>query len=230
MIELPHKTTATKGGLRNMIEILKSMVGHAAFLPVLSALLTLIITNVFDLKKRQALEKQIFFDRFFPERIKAYNDLFEKMPEIIKALAGIPHQDPSSRPDALLKIVNKMNTEFFMKNLWLGQEVLDLLVKAIDVIRLPLYREDEITMVESIDDENLNSIMSSFMILIGLLNKQIEFSSGIKLLDNKFYQITKPSFWQRIVSFVKRDDKKAEKTMERIFSYKWKFFNAKEGI
>jgi hypothetical protein len=198
MIELPHLNTATKGGRRDMIEILKSIVGHAAFLPVFSALMTLVITSIFDLKKRQALGKQMFFDRFFPERIKAYNDILEIMISIINALSKVHSKEPSSRPEALQEIVIKMQIDFYKQQIWLGREIKDLLNKMIVVISEPIINKDKYRLVESINNEELAIILSSFMNLNNFLNEQIELSSGIKLIDNKYHQLTKPPFWQNL--------------------------------
>jgi hypothetical protein len=181
-----------------MIEILKSIVGHAAFLPVFCTLMTLVITNIFDLKKRQVLEKQIFFDRFFPERMNAYQNILERMPSIIETLADLHTNPPPSRPKVLQEIVIKMQTDFYKQQIWLGREVKDLLKKIIAVISEPLIDKNKFTLVESINEEEITIILSSFLNLNNILNKQIEISSGIKLIDNKFYQLTKPPFWHNL--------------------------------
>jgi len=207
-----------------MSKIIESFVSHAAFPAVFSAMVTLVLANLFELAKRKSLEKQMFFEHFFKERIKAYNELLEKLPEVVEDLAKVPPLPPSSRPKALVKIVNKMNKKWFTQNLWFERRVVDMLTATSDVIRLAIFR-NETAPVEEIGDEELHVIMISFMKSVALLNKVIEFSSGTKLLDKKFYQLTKPSFIQKIVSFIRRDKKKGNKILKGVLSADWTFFN-----
>ena len=84
---------------------------------------------------------------------------------------------------------------------------------------------NEAAPVEEISDEELHAIMISFMKSVAVLNKMIEFSSGTKLLDKKFYQLTKPSLIQRVASFIKRDKKKGDEILKGVLSEDWGFFN-----
>ncbi|MDR0302348.1 MAG: FAM160 family protein [Treponema sp.] len=206
-----------------MLEIFKSLVGHAAFPAVFASLLTLVIANLFDLLKRKSLEKQTFFEHFFQERIKAYNELLVVLPGLMTDLAAVSEQLPEERPKALTMILNKMNKDFFKQTLWFEHKVVDMLNNTKKIIYSAIFPQDMRSPVEAINNDELNIIMLSFTKMIVLVSKTIEVSSGTSLLDRKFKQLTSPSLLQRTVSFLKRDKKKIEERLQKVFSMDWNF-------
>jgi len=77
MIELPHKTTTPKGRLKDMNEIC-TLFRNPGFTAVATAVVTLLLTRLFDARAAKKKEQESFFYEIYRLRLKLYRKVLKQ--------------------------------------------------------------------------------------------------------------------------------------------------------
>jgi hypothetical protein len=189
MIELPHKTIATKGGLRDMDKVIE-LFKTPGFTAVLASLGAVLIAGILNTQIDKRRERQQFIRQILPERMKAYAAIIEDLAITLEVITFLIKHSPKDRINELTKCSRRFHTLYLRNMLWLESGVSDVCQAINYLLTSNLLTNDKIKSKEEISDEEYFILLTEYSQYFGLIQNRVKTGTGIRLLDKVLSEMT----------------------------------------
>ena len=182
---------------------------------VFSGLGTLLLTGLFGFIRAKNEQKNLFFERYFPKRINAYNSVLRKFQKTHKELSRLIDISPDKRAIKLAELTNNISMNYFKNILWLDLATKNVIVELCSFLKSTAYEKDKLVLIELISDPELDIILKTYAKMYALIYKSMEASSGVLIINKKIHQLLRPIFFKRLYRKISGHDKKKSEKFER---------------